>query len=144
MAKIKEITKIQNESLNRKTTGFLIAFLGLIMIVGVSFLARFADLAIFRGQIKAKSDNQKAKIIRINGTPACLPLKASGDDNITIENNSCELGLKSDDGKYYALNKTNDGFDLYGQVGTNSFEVEGEFIKAGDSEPYAIEGTILQ
>lgn len=136
----KKITNSQKETVNRKITGLLVVFLGVIMIVGVSFLARFADLAVVRDKIKNKSVD-KDKIVKISGTPACLPIKSQykEEDN---SNSNCQLGLKSDSGEYYALYGQN-SLSLYGEIGASTFEIEGELIDAGKAEKYDISGTII-
>ena len=135
---MKKLTNEKIDQINRKTTGILIMVIGLILIFAVALLAKFADLAVIREKLNLTSSITKYSIT-IKGQTSCLPLKES-----ETSSGSCELGLKSEDGKYYAINGSNSPLDLYSEAGSPTVEITGELIEAGPDEKYNIVGTIIQ
>ncbi|MBS7346113.1 MAG: hypothetical protein KIG14_00155 [Candidatus Sacchiramonaceae bacterium] len=138
---IKGFSKAQTEAFNRKLVGVLVAAVGILLVFGVGIVARFADLAIVRQKIKSNSTIEHTTR-KISGMATCLPQKSSQDNrDVTQE---CAVGIRTQDGDYYAVGSNGGNpIDLYGEIGSGEFEVEGEFIKAGTEETYDIIGTII-
>lgn len=136
---VKGFSKVQTEAFNRKLVGILVASIGLLLIFGIGILAKFADLAVVRQKIKLNSTIEHTTR-RVSGMATCLPQKS----NSSVSAQECIVGLRTQDGDYYAVGVSDRNFlDLYGEIGSGEFEVEGEFIEAGTGETYDIVGTII-
>ena len=128
---MKELKDFQVEAIHRKVSGSLIITLGIVLIAGIGFVAKFGDLAFKQQRIKIKSEEE----VTISGVPACLPLKNKEKAE------SCEYGIKTSDGKYYAVSNL---ANFYGEAGVDGVSVTGKLIKAGSSEKFDIAGTIMR
>lgn len=106
---------------NRITKNTLI----LIIVVVVTFLA---GLVIYFAKTSSSAKNPVSSDndITVSGTFVCLPHKDSG-----IATEECAYGLKSDDGKYYALGNSDSIFDYF-QSGKKA-RVTGVFERKQDS-----------
>lgn len=68
-----------------------------VVIVGVALL-------LFQGWGKAVNRGTNGGVVTITGNFACIPYKGSLE---TSASEVCELGLRSKDGSYYALDTSN-------------------------------------
>lgn len=132
---MKELKDFQIEAIHRKVSGSLIVMLGIVLVAGIGLAAKFGDLAFRQQQIANQTKTKTKEEITISGVPACLPLK-SGEK---VE--KCEYGIKTSDGKYYAVSNFS---DFYGEAGASGVNVTGKLIKAGEGEKFDIVGTIIQ
>ncbi|MDO4872027.1 MAG: hypothetical protein Q4A27_01180 [bacterium] len=136
---IRALKDFQIEAIHRKISFLLVIILGILLISGVGIVAKFSDLAFIRGIIFHKAaENSKREVVTIAGVPSCLKLK-SGE-----ETTHCEYGIRTSEGKYYALtNSGNNPINLYGEAGSaEGVEITGELTPAGEKEKYDIVGTI--
>lgn len=134
---MKALKNFQIEAIHRKLSFGLVLFGGIVLIAGLSIIAKFADIQFLNSKIEHKNSQSKNKIVTVSGSLACLPLKDSAS-----ETKDCELGVKSSDG-YYAVSGS--GLQsVYGEAGGAGIEISGELIPAGPQEKHDIIGTVVQ
>lgn len=102
-------------------------------------------IAVFiSGSLSAPESNQSKspysdnETVSVTGKTVCLPHRDQ-DGPQTLE---CALGMLADDGHYYALHDTTEGYSLIGATGTGSrVTVEGVF-RSKPSDKYQDVGLI--
>lgn len=134
---MKSITSDQQQAFHHKTTGVLVLIVGCLLIACLGFLVKIADLPIVREKIQTKSQTVKP-VVTLKGLPTCLWLK-SGD-----KPSKCEIGLKTDDGKTYAINQRHSTLNVYAEIGSKGVEIRGQIVEAGPKEEFDIVGTIVE
>lgn len=135
---MKQFSEKQTDNFNRKLTGFLVVIVGIILIFAIALLAKVGDLTLLNRKLNSDKESS-SDMVTVKGTPTCLTLKSKS----TSSNKRCEVGIKADDGKFYAISNSGNSLNLYSEIGSSGFEVSGEFIKAGEEEKYDIVGTIV-
>ena len=53
---MKELKDFQVEAIHRKVSGSLIITLGIVLVAGIGFVAKFGDLAFKQQRVKIKSE----------------------------------------------------------------------------------------
>lgn len=107
-----------------------IAAIGLLLVV--TFLALYALFSL----VTLDSDNNHSSYVTITGEPVCLPHKDTSGPT-TLE---CALGLKGDDGRYYAL--TDAPMSLLQEDFNSRVKVSGILKEPGSDSQYAISGSL--
>ena len=105
--------------------------IGLLLIFTILALA-----ALFKLVTLNSSDSQTSSYVTITGTPTCLPHKDTNGP-VTLE---CALGLKGDDGRYYALEDA--PMSLWQEDYTSRVKVSGILSEPDSSSQYAVSGDL--
>jgi hypothetical protein len=115
--------------MSKKMYLIIVAVVMAVIAVGV------AVYAIQNSNRSSVSDNPKSGSITLEGTMTCLVPK----DTSGVQDLSCAIGLKADDGKYYALGA--DDPTITGTIPTGQrVKVKGSF--ASQNSKYTMEGII--
>lgn len=104
---------------------------GLLLVITL-----LAFCALFRLATLGHTDAQTSSYVTLIGTPTCLPHKDTSGP-ITLE---CAIGLKGDDGRYYAL--TNAPDSLWQDDFNSRVKVRGILSEPASNSQYAISGTL--
>lgn len=108
-----------------------------VLAVGLLLLiTTLALLALFRLVTLDNSSSQTVSSVTITGTPTCLPHKDTSGPT-TLE---CAIGLKGDDGRYYAL--VDAPANLWGEDFSKQVKVHGLLSEPDKNSQYAISGSL--
>lgn len=108
----------------------------IIAIALLLFFTAVALIALFNLVTLNPPDSQTSSFVTITGTPTCLPHKNSSGA-ATLE---CALGLKGDDGRYYAL--TDAPSSLWSEDFSSRVKIRGILAEPDSSSQYAISGSL--
>lgn len=108
----------------------------IVAIALLLFVTSLAFLALFNLASVNSSNNQVSSYVTVTGNLVCLPHKGGGDA-VTLE---CAFGLKSDDGRYYAL--TDSPNELLQQDFDDRIKIRGILNQPDPSSHYDIAGSI--
>jgi len=101
----------------------------LLLFTGLAFLALFKLVTL------DSTNDQTSSYVTITGNPVCLPHKGNGPH--TLE---CAIGLKGDDGRYYALVNVPD--NLVFSDFSSRVKVQGILTEPSSSNQYDISGSL--
>ncbi len=108
-----------------------------IIAIGILLLVTaLALFALFKLVTLDPTDSQASSYVTITGTPTCLPHKNTTGPT-TLE---CALGLKGDDGRYYAL--TSAPGSLIQEDFDKRVKIEGILTEPDSNSQYAISGSL--
>lgn len=107
-----------------------------IAITLLLFVTALAFIALFNLVTVNPVSVQTSAYVTITGTPVCLPHK----ENASVTTLECAIGIKGDDGRYYALSDSSN--ELMQQDFSSRLKVRGILEQPESDSKYSIAGSI--